>query len=121
VQVTLPSTPANNHLINADVLAAMRKTAVLINVARGNVVDEPALIKALQTHQIGGAALDVFEQEPLPADSPLWHMENVIITPHLSGFTNRYNEMAADVFSQNLERYLTGQDLLNQVNRQRGY
>jgi len=84
-------------------------------------VDEPALIKALQARSIGGAALDVFEQEPLPADSPLWALDNVIVTPHVSGFNPHYNEMAADVFAQNLERYLTGQELLNQVSRQRGY
>ncbi len=121
VQVTVPSTPTTQHLIDEAVLAAMRKTAVLINVARGDVVDEAALIKALQAKQIGGAALDVFEQEPLPAESPLWKLDNVIISPHIAGNTDHYNESAADVFAQNLERYLTGQEMLNRVDRRRGY
>ena len=121
VQVTVPATPANHHLINAEMIGAMKKNAVLINIARGEVIDEAALIKALQARQIGGAGLDVFEHEPLPADSPLWALDNVIITPHVSAVNPHYNEMAADVFAQNLERYLTGQELLNQVSRQRGY
>ncbi len=121
VQVTVPSTNANFHLIDESALASMRKNAVLINVARGDVVDEASLIRALQTKQIAGAALDVFEREPLPTDSPLWKMDNVIISPHVSGNTDHYNESAAELFAQNLERYLTDQDLLNQVDRKRGY
>lgn len=121
VQVVVPSTPANFHLIDEGALAAMRKTAVLINVARGDVIDEAALIRALQTKQIGGAALDVFEKEPLPADSPLWKLDNVLISPHIAGNTEHYNELAAEVFAQNLERYLTDQELLNRVDRARGY
>ncbi|MHB8626968.1 MAG: D-2-hydroxyacid dehydrogenase [Aggregatilineales bacterium] len=121
VQVAVPSTRANFHLIDEGALSAMRKTAVLINVARGDVVDEAAMIRALQTKQIGGAALDVFEKEPLPADSPLWKLDNVIISPHIAGNTDHYNESAAEVFAQNLERYLTDQELLNRVDRARGY
>lgn len=121
VQVTVPATPANFHLINADVLTAMKKTAVLISVGRGEAIDEQALIHALQSGQIGGAALDVFEQEPLPATSPFWKMDNVIISPHVSGNNDHYNESAADVFAQNLERYLAHEELLNQVDRKRGY
>ena len=121
VQVTIPLTPTTRHLIDESALAAMRKTAVLINVARGPVVDEEALIKALQTRQIAGAALDVFEKEPLPSDSPLWKMDNVIISPHVAGNTDHYNESAADVFAQNLERYVVGQEMLNRVDRRLGY
>ena len=121
VQLAVPSTPANFHLIDEGALSAMRKNAILINVARGDVVDEAALIRALQSKQIGGAALDVFEKEPLPADSPLWKLDNVIISPHIAGNTDHYNESAAEVFAQNLERYLTDQDLLNRVDRARGY
>lgn len=121
VQVTVPSTPANHHLIDDGVLAAMKKTGIIINIARGDVIDEVALIRALQGRQIGGAALDVFEQEPLPANSPLWKMDNVIISPHVSGNMARYDELAAEVFTQNLERYLADQELLNRVDRKRGY
>lgn len=121
VQVTVPSTPANFHLIDENMLAAMRKTAILINVARGDVVDEAALIRALQARQIGGAALDVFEREPLPTDSPLWKLDQVIISPHISGNNEHYNESAAELFAQNLERYLTDQELLNRIDRTRGY
>lgn len=121
VQITVPSTPANHHLINESVLAAMKKTGVIINIARGDLIDEAALIKALQTGMIGGAALDVFEQEPLPPNSPLWRMDNVIITPHIGGNTDHYNESASDVFEQNLRRYLNDEELLNRVDRKRGY
>ncbi len=121
VQIALPSTSATYHLINESCFAAMRKTAVIINVARGDVIDEPAMVKALQSGTIGGAALDVFEQEPLPQSSPLWKMENVIISPHCAGNTAHYNDSAADVFAQNLEHYLADEELLNRVDRKRGY
>jgi phosphoglycerate dehydrogenase-like enzyme len=121
VVVTVPLTPSTKGLIDHSVLDAMKKTAILVNVARGGVVDEEALIKALQTGQIAGAGLDVFAQEPLPASSPLWKLENVIISPHISGNSSHYHESAAEVFVQNLERYLNNQDLLNRVDRQRGY
>jgi phosphoglycerate dehydrogenase-like enzyme len=121
VVVTVPLTPHTHKMINADVLAAMKRTAYLINVGRGGVVDEPALVAALQNGTIAGAALDVFAQEPLPQSSPLWGMENVIISPHLAGNHLRYNERAADLFAQNLERYLEKRDLLNRVSITRGY
>ncbi len=121
VQVIIPATKANYHLIDAAALAAMKKTAVLINVARGEAVDEAALINALQTGQIAGAALDVFEQEPLPATSPLWKLDNVILSPHVAGNSEHYNESAAEVFAQNLERYLADEELLNVVDQARGY
>ncbi|MEP7286909.1 MAG: D-2-hydroxyacid dehydrogenase [Chloroflexota bacterium] len=121
VVVIVPLTEATKGLINQNVLAAMKKTAFLINMARGGVVDEDALIKALQAEQIAGAALDVFVQEPLPSSSPLWKLENVIISPHLGGNTNHYHESAAEVFIENLERYLSKRELLNRVDRTRGY
>ncbi len=121
VVVTVPLTAETKNLINQDVLVSMKKTAYLVNVARGGIIDEDALIKALQSGQIAGAALDVFVQEPLPSSSPLWKLENVIISPHISGMSRDYNEIAADVFAQNLERYLNKRDLLNRVDRSAGY
>jgi phosphoglycerate dehydrogenase-like enzyme len=121
VQIAVPSVPATRKILGEAEFAAMRKHAVLVNVARGDVIDEAALIRALQTGQIGGAALDVFEIEPLPMTSPLWKMENVIISPHISGNTAHYNEDAAEVFAANLERYLVDEDLLNVINRTQGY
>ncbi len=119
--VTAPLTAATEHLIDDEVLSAMKETAVLINVARGAIVDEKALITALSSGQIAGAALDVFEEEPLPGSSPLWNLDNVIITPHLSGFTRDYHDKAALVFKENLRRYLENRPLLNQMDRSRGY
>jgi D-2-hydroxyacid dehydrogenase (NADP+) len=99
----------------------MKKTAVLINIARGSVVDEKALITALSQEKIGGAALDVFEEEPLPSTSPLWQMDNVIISPHVSGMTDNYHEKAAALFIANLKRYLEKKTLYNQLDREIGY
>lgn len=121
VVLTVPYTTATHHLIDQRALQAMKPTAVLVNVARGAVVDEAALIQALREGGIAGAALDVFEQEPLPADSALWTMDNVIISPHVSGFTPRYDERATALFAENLRRYLAGEPLLNQVKRGRDY
>lgn len=117
----VPMTEATHHMINDSVFDAMKETAVLVNIARGAVVDEKALITALSSGKIGGAALDVFEEEPLPATSPLWDMDNVIITPHISGFTKDYHEKASRVFKENLRRYLDNEPLLNQLNRSKGY
>lgn len=119
--ITVPLTDSTRHMVDATVLKAMKKTAVLVNVARGAVVDEAALIEALQARKIGGAALDVFEQEPLPADSPLWKLDNVILTSHISGNFSRYDESAAELFKENLERYLDNLPLINRVQRERGY
>ncbi|HYO87007.1 MAG TPA: D-2-hydroxyacid dehydrogenase [Candidatus Limnocylindrales bacterium] len=119
--VACPLTRLTRHLINEEVLAAMKQTAVLINVARGPVVDEPALISALAAGRIGGAALDVFEEEPLPATSPLWNLPNVILSPHVAGIRADYHQQAAAVFAENLRRYLENDPLLNQVNREREY
>jgi len=121
VVVTIPLTPSTKGFIDAEIIGSMKHTAYLINVSRGSVVDEDALIKALQSNVIAGAGLDVFAQEPLPSNSPLWKLDNVIISPHISGNTNHYHESTAQVFIENLERYLNHQDLLNQVDRKRGY
>ncbi|MCY3863804.1 MAG: D-2-hydroxyacid dehydrogenase [Chloroflexi bacterium] len=119
--VTTPQTAATEHLIGEEVFEAMKDTAVLVNVSRGAIVDEKAMITALSSGQIGGAALDVFEEEPLPTTSPLWNLDNVIITPHLSGFTRDYHDKAALVFKENLRRYLENRPLLNQLDRAKGY
>ncbi len=121
VVICAPLTPRTAGLINADVLSAMKRSAYLINVARGGLIDEEALIAALRDRKIAGAALDVFTQEPLPASSPLWELDNLIISPHISGNTSHYNESAAEVFAENLDRYLNHRDLLNLVDRTRGY
>jgi phosphoglycerate dehydrogenase-like enzyme len=121
VLVTLPLTPQTRGYIDASVFAAMQPHAIFINVGRGGVVDEDALIAALKAGKLGGAALDVFAREPLPQSSPLWSMENVIISPHLAGNTSRYHERAADLFTENLERYLEKKDLLNRVDLSSGY
>ncbi len=119
--VIVPMTEQTRHLINERVLAAMKPNAILVNVARGGVVDEAALISALAANKIGGAALDVFETEPLPAGSPLWNLDNVIISPHISGNSRTYHEKAAELFIENLKLYLEKRPLLNQFNRQKGY
>jgi phosphoglycerate dehydrogenase-like enzyme len=119
--VTLPLTDATRHIVNEDVLNGMKKSAVIINVGRGSVIDEPALITALSFGKIGGAALDVFEEEPLPKTSPLWNLENVILTPHISGNSAHYNEKAAALFAENLQRYIENRPLLNRLDRKRGY
>lgn len=121
VVVLIPLTQQTRGFVNADILRAMKKTAYLINMARGALIDEEALIEALQERRIAGAGLDVFVQEPLPPSSPLWKLDNVIISPHIGGNTDHYHESAADVFIANLERYLNNKDLLNVVDRKRGY
>lgn len=119
--VTVPLTPETRHLVNERVFKAMKPTAVLINIARGEVVDEAALISALAAKQIAGAGLDVFETEPLPAGSPLWNLENVIISPHVSGNNPDYHRRAAALFIDNLKRYMDKRPLLNRLERERGY
>lgn len=117
----MPATAQTRHMINADVLKGMKKTAVLINVGRGALVDEAELISALAAGRIAGAALDVFEEEPLPTTSPLWNLPNVIISPHISGNSLRYSEKVTTLFIENLRRYLEKRPLLNRLNREHGY
>lgn len=115
VAITCPLTPETEDLIDAAALAAMRPTAHLINVARGRIVDEPALIRALAEKRIAAAALDVTVEEPLPAASPLWAMPNVLITPHVAGETQAYEDGVIDILLENLERLWRGEPLVNQV------
>ncbi len=121
VVVAVPLTRESRGLIGEEELRRMKPTSVIINIARGAVIDEEALVRALKEHWIAGAALDVFEREPLPPESELWGMENVIVTPHISGGTPHYMERAVDLFCENLRRYLAGQPLLNAVDAHRGY
>jgi phosphoglycerate dehydrogenase-like enzyme len=121
VVLLVPMTPETHHLINAETLRDMKNSAVLINLARGGVVDTRALIEALREEVIAGAALDVFEQEPLSEHSPLWETPNLILSPHIAGFTPHYNERATDIFAENLRRYVEGEPLVNRVDRQLGY
>jgi D-2-hydroxyacid dehydrogenase (NADP+) len=108
-------------LIGEAELRTMKPSAYLVNIARGALVDEQALVRALREGWIAGAGLDVFEHEPLPDDSPLWAMDNVLISPHVAGFTPRYDERATALFVENLGRYLSGQPMLNLVDKARGY
>jgi phosphoglycerate dehydrogenase-like enzyme len=121
VVIALPLTPATHHLIGKAELQAMKPTAYLVNIARGPIADEAALVHALREGWIAGAGLDVFEEEPLPPESPLWYLENALISPHVAGFTPRYDERAADLFAENLTRLVNGDPLLNQVDKERGY
>jgi D-2-hydroxyacid dehydrogenase (NADP+) len=115
VAVAVPLTPATEGLIDAAALDAMREDAYLVNVARGPVVDQDALVDALDAGAIAGAALDVFEEEPLPADSPLWDREEVIVTPHAAGFNDEYYERVATIVRENCRRIAAGESLTNRV------
>jgi phosphoglycerate dehydrogenase-like enzyme len=115
VVVAAPATKETHHLIDSNALAAMREGAVLINVARGSLLDESALIDALERGHIGAAALDVFEQEPLPADSPLWDVPNLYISAHSSVSVDRYLDDIFDLFVDNLGRYVAGEPLRNTI------
>ncbi len=121
VVITVPATPATQHLIGRDELALLKPSAVLINVARGTIVDEAALIELLRDKRIRGAGLDVFEQEPLPEDSELWKLPNVLILPHVSATTPRFWDRQSDLIIENFQRYLNGQPLRNVVDKQQGY
>jgi D-2-hydroxyacid dehydrogenase (NADP+) len=114
-----PYTPATRGIVGREVLAAMKPGACLVNLARGGVVDEAALIEALRAGRLAGAALDVFSVEPLPAESRLWEMPNVIVTPHLGGFFEDYPRFALPVVEENLRRFLAGDTagMLNLVKR----
>jgi phosphoglycerate dehydrogenase-like enzyme len=117
VVVAVPLTPGTNKLIGEKELKLMKKSAYFINIARGGVVDEAALIHVLQKGLIAGAGLDVFEEEPLPSNHPLWDMANVIITPHLAADSPLYMERAIDVFGQNLLRFINNEELLFEINK----
>jgi phosphoglycerate dehydrogenase-like enzyme len=121
VLLAVPLTAETKAMIGATEFAMMKPTAYLLNLARGDVVDQAALIAALQAGTIAGAALDVTDPEPLPAGDPLWSAPNVIITPHISGAVEGYGHRAATLFSANLRRYLAGEPLANQVDAALGY
>ena len=115
VALALPHTPETEGMIGDAEFDVMRDDAYLVNVARGPLVDEDALVDALERDAIAGAGLDVFETEPLPDDSPLWDFEEVIISPHKGSATNRYHLDIADLVTENVERYQTGETLRNRV------
>jgi phosphoglycerate dehydrogenase-like enzyme len=115
VALTCPLTPQTRGLIDAGAPARMKPTAFLVNVARGAVVDEGALIEALAQGRIAGAGLDCFVEEPLPESSPLWAFSNVLITPHAAGETRRYEDNVLDLLARNLERLRRGESLVNQI------
>ena len=119
--IAAPLTSATRGAISRDVISRMKPTAWIVNIARGAIVDEPAMIEALQAKRIGGAALDVFTTEPLPKESPLWTIENVIITPHHAGSSPRVRERTLALFAENLRRYKAGEPLINRVDFEVGY
>jgi phosphoglycerate dehydrogenase-like enzyme len=121
ITVTLPATPATRRVIGRAEIAAMRPHAYLVNIGRGDVIDQEALIDALRDKRIGGAGLDVFEREPLEPESPLWDLENAILTPHMSGSFRGYNSACCELFAENLGRFVKGAPLLNVVDRALGY
>ena len=121
VVITVPATAATRRLIGREQLACLQPHAVLINLARGTIVDEQALIEVLRAGRIRGAGLDVFEKEPLPADSELWRLPNVLILPHVSATTPRFWEREAQLIIENFQRYLQGEPLRNVVDKQEGY
>jgi phosphoglycerate dehydrogenase-like enzyme len=121
VVMCAPLTPETRHLIGARELRAMKSSAYFINVGRGATVDESALAQALAEKRIAGAAIDVFAQEPPPAGHPLYGLDNVILSPHVSGFLPSYDDKCAELFAENLRRYLDGAPLLNLVDRATGY
>ena len=121
VVMCAPATPETAIMIGAAQLAAMKPTAYFINVGRGATVDEAALVRSLAARRIAGAAIDVFAQEPPPAGHALFGLDNVIVSPHVSGFLPSYDDRCADLFADNLRRYLAGTPLLNLVDREKGY
>jgi phosphoglycerate dehydrogenase-like enzyme len=121
VVLALPLTEKTRHFMDREKLGSMKKTAVLINIGRGGLVDEEELISALKEGRLAGAGLDVFSEEPLPMDNPLWGMENVIITPHTAALSPYYIDRAMEVFCQNLARFQAGEPLLYLVDAEKGY
>jgi phosphoglycerate dehydrogenase-like enzyme len=116
-----PNTRETRGLIGERQLQTMKRSAFLINLARGALVDEDALVRALRERTIAGAALDVFQTEPLPASSPLWDLDTVILTPHVSGLSDGYFQRVLRLFVDNLERYVAGKPLLNVCDPAKGY
>jgi phosphoglycerate dehydrogenase-like enzyme len=121
VVVCVPLTSETRNLIAAPELAAFKPEAYLVDVSRGGVVDHAALLSALKEHRLAGAALDVFSEEPLPEEDPLWKAPNLILTPHISGISVQFDERVLQLFVENLRRYLAAQPLLNIYDPERGY
>ncbi len=121
VVISLPLTPETQGYVTAEALAVLKPGAFLVDVSRGGILDQDALVAALKERKIAGAALDVFPEEPLPDDSPLWKVNNVILTPHISGITPQYDERAVELFAENLSRYLAGLPLYNRYDPELGY
>jgi phosphoglycerate dehydrogenase-like enzyme len=121
VLLALPLTTESKNLIGEAELRAMKPEGFLINIARGELIDERALVHALKENWIAGAGLDTYAVEPLARESQLWHCENAILSPHVSAATPHYDDRAADLFGQNLRRYLSGLTLMNLVDREKGY
>jgi phosphoglycerate dehydrogenase-like enzyme len=119
--VTMPLTADTKGMVGAAELALMKPHAFIVNVSRGAIFDEGALIEALAAKRIAGAALDVFAREPPAGDNPLFHLPNVVLTPHISGVFDEYNDIATDIFITNFGRYARGEPLLNLVSAARGY
>jgi phosphoglycerate dehydrogenase-like enzyme len=121
IVVAVPLTEKTRKLIGKAEFEIMKPGACLVNLSRGGIVDEPALIEALETKRLGGAALDVFDAEPLPVSNPLWQAPNTLITPHIAGISSHYLERALVLFKNNLSRYLEGETLLNLYDPGKGY
>jgi phosphoglycerate dehydrogenase-like enzyme len=121
VVLAMPNTPDTQRLVGEAELRALKPSAVLINVGRGGTVDEPALVRALEERRLRGAALDVFQHEPLAAHHPLWRLDNVLLSPHCADNTPQWRERSVELFLRNLERFERGEPLLNLVDKTAGY
>lgn len=121
VVLTLPLTEDTYHIIDEEAFKVMKPSAYLVNVGRGELIDQQALVDALQSKQIAGTALDVFEEEPLSLESPLWEMENVIISPHIAGISRYLESERVSLFIENINRYISESPLYNQIDMSRGY
>ena len=121
VIAALPSTPETENFFDEEKFKAMKKTALFINIARASVVDEPALVKALEEGEIAGACMDVFSKEPLPEDHPFWDMENVIMTPHIASMVPDFWNKLTYLLETNFIAFSRGEKLLNEVDKKKGY
>lgn len=121
IVVLLPITAETTHFVGAEELSMMKSSAYLINIARGQVIDEEALLIALQDKKVAGAVLDVFKEEPLPSTHPFWQLKNLIITPHTSGRSPYYMQRALEIFHENLNKYPEVEDMKNVIKMEQGY
>jgi phosphoglycerate dehydrogenase-like enzyme len=115
VVITLPLTDETRNLVDREAIDALRDGAILVNVGRGGVLDEEALVDAIRSGKLRGAALDVFAEEPLPESSPLWNLDNVIVSPHTATLSIHENARIVELFAENLRRYLAGEELVNRI------